>query len=113
MSEPSAWVLLVEDDPIFSMLVCRAWKAMHPRVPIMVAASLASTREVLAQAQLPPRLIIMDRSLPDGNGHELAAELGYPSHCWSALGEGGSLAKPQGKPGLEEAVRQLAAQAGF
>lgn len=113
MRREGSWVLLVEDDPIFSMLVCRSWKALRPDIPITVAASLASMWAILEKASSPPGLAIMDRTLPDGNGHEVAAELGCPCHCWSALGEDGSLAKPQGKPNLEASLCSLAMQAGF
>ena len=105
--------MLVEDDPIFSMLVCRSWKTLRPDIPIVVAGCLAAMRELLSGASRPPELVIMDRSLPDGNGHEVALQLGVPSYCWSALGEGGTQPKPQGKPALEEAVRTLAVLAGI
>jgi CheY-like chemotaxis protein len=113
MTEPSPWILLVEDDPIFSMLFCRAWKGAHPSVSVVVAPSLAAMRDQLATAAAPPRLVVMDQNLPDGNGHKVAPELELTHHCWSALGEGGAQAKPQGKSQLEEAVGRLAGLAGL
>lgn len=107
------WVLLVEDDPIFSMLLRRAWQATRPDVPVVVAASLAAMRQRLEEAAAPPVLVILDQNLPDGNGHLIAADLGLPHYCWSSLGDGGALSKPQGKPQLEEAVGRLVQLAGL
>jgi DNA-binding NarL/FixJ family response regulator len=107
MTNRRNWVLLVEDDPIFSLLFCRSWKTAFPHVPILVADSLVAMSQALDQASSPPSLLVMDRTLPDGNGHEAAATLQIPSHCWSALGEGGTSPKPQGKPALEASVQIL------
>lgn len=107
------WVLLVEDDLIFSMLFCRFWKASYPGVEIQAASSLAAMRSLLKEAGTPPLLAILDRSLPDGDGHEAALGLSFPCHCWSALGEGGAESKPKGKPELETSVQQLGALVGL
>lgn len=111
MAEP--WVLLVEDDKIFAMLFCRIWQTQVAAVSISVAGTLEEMRQHLERAEHPPRLIILDRSLPDGNGHEVACHLATPYHCWSAVGEGGTEAKPQGRAALEAVVRTLAQDIGF
>jgi ActR/RegA family two-component response regulator len=113
MSDSQQWILLVEDDPIFSMLFCRFWKGQHSRVLVTTADSLAAARRLLEQASVPPLLAVVDRTLPDGDGHEWAGTLSFPHHCWSALGEGGCLAKPKGKTELEASLGRLAELAGL
>jgi hypothetical protein len=81
-------------------------------VEVVVATDLATMRTALEKAVAPPQLVVMDRTLPDGNGHEVAKTLGLPCYCWSALGEGEGQAKPQGKAALDGAVQMLADQAG-
>lgn len=107
------WILLVEDDPIFARLFCRCWLQAYPQIAVQVAGDLATMNSLLGQTGAPPRLIVMDRSLPDGNGHDLASGLPVQTYCWSACAEGGVAAKPQGKSALEASVQQLAALAGL
>ena len=101
------WVLLVEDDPIFSLLFCRFWKASGCCVELCLAKSLAEMERALTQADGPPSLVILDRNLPDGDGHARADSADWPSHCWSSTSEGTSAAKPRGKQALQLAVAHL------
>lgn len=107
------WLLLVEDDPLFVTLLQRSWKKAYSSVPLLVARSLAEMAELLEGAARPPSLVIMDRTLPDGDGHKVASALGIPVHCWSATDDRGAGAKPTGKAALEGAVGRLAALAGL
>lgn len=111
MDDP--WLLLVEDDLIFSALLSRCWKAAYPAVPLVVVRSLGEMRQRLDGAASPPMLIVMDRLLPDGNGHQAALQLALPVHCWSAVDDGELSGKPQGKAALERSVRELASLAGL
>lgn len=104
---PSPWVLLVEDDPIFSMLFCRFWKAGSSGVEIRLAKSLAQVRQILEESTTDPQLCIFDKNLPDGDGHVLAGTLTLPTHCWSTLGDTGVESKPEGKAALERVVEAL------
>jgi hypothetical protein len=113
MTEQMSWILLVEDDPIFSLLFCRSWTAAVPAVQVSVAGSLEAMRQTLARASCAPCLVVLDQNLPDGNGHQAAPELSTRTYCWSSQGEGGIIPKPQGKPALDEAVQMLAGLAGL
>lgn len=107
------WILLVEDDKIFCMLFGRSWSQKRPAVEVVVAPTLGAMKAVLESAERPPCLIVVDQTLPDGDGHQAVQGLSIASHCWSALGDGGVAAKPQGKSALEAAVDSLAAKAGL
>ncbi len=107
------WLLLVEDDPLFVTLFQRSWKKGQPSVPLRVARTLAEMTEQLQAAEQPPLLIIMDKTLPDGDGHEVGLALNIPVHCWSATDDAGVGAKPTGKAALESSVDELAALAGL
>ena len=107
----SPWVLLVEDDPIFSMLFCRFWRARNLEIEVHVAKRLAEAAQLLEGATSSPRLCIFDRNLPDGDGHLWAGTLAFPTHCWSATGEAGGQTKPEGKAALERVVEELVRRA--
>ncbi len=113
MSEISSpWILLVEDDPIFSMLFCRFWRAGSSGVEIRLAKSLAQVGQILETSTSAPQLCIFDKNLPDGDGHVCAESLGLPTHCWSALGDAGGEAKPEGRAALERVVEVLSGRMG-
>lgn len=101
------WVLLVEDDVVFSMLFCRFWKGRAPGVEVKVATSLLEFRDALAQRETPPLLVIMDQNLPDGNGHEAVSSLTIPCCRWSAQESPGVQLKPQGKDQFQESIEAL------
>jgi len=65
-------ILLVEDDPETSSLVVSVLE--EGGFSVRRAHDLASARSLLSDAQIP-RLIILDRSLPDGDGLELCTEI--------------------------------------
>ena len=101
-----SWVLLVEDDPIFAMLFRRFWKAREGAAELVVAKNLEEMSTALRERG-EPHLVILDRNLPDGDGHEVARTATWPSHCWSSLGEDATGAKPIGKEALQKAVALL------
>ncbi len=101
------WVLLVEDDPIFAMLFCRFWRTANSGVEVSVAKDLAQMKHLIQKAPKAPSLVIFDRNLPDGDGHAVAKDAAWPTHCWSSLAQERSEAKPQGKEALRNSVEAL------
>ncbi|GAA2251010.1 MULTISPECIES: response regulator [Kitasatospora] len=65
--------LIVEDDPVASAALTRFVAHVPGFTVVGVAASVTAARAVAAQRR--PQLALIDISLPDGNGLELAAEL--------------------------------------
>ena len=78
---PTKVVLFVEDDPAIRLL-CRATLERAPvgQAPIarvVVAPDLQTARRLVATEQ--PDVVVLDVRLPDGNGLDLARELGARS----------------------------------
>lgn len=107
------WILLVEDDELFIRLFSRAWSKVYPRSKIRVAKSLEQARHVIATACWAPKLVVLDRLLPDGEGDEILAEISWPAVCWSVAEGGEFRAKPQGREALDSAVRFFGDLAGL
>ncbi len=107
------WMLLVEDDVVFSVLFCRYWKVRSPEVEVVVVRTLLEFRALMAGCETPPRLVVMDQNLPDGNGHEAVSVLSVPHCCWSAQESPGVQVKPQGKEQFHESIERLVRAAGI
>lgn len=72
MSTEPRLALVVEDSDFDTMIIRQGLD--RPGTEIKVAGSIAEARNVLASGVVPA-IIIVDRNLPDGNGHDLAVEL--------------------------------------
>lgn len=108
-----SWVLLVEDDALFALLFRRAWQRLCPNIELVVVGSLADMRRRLEEAAVGPRMLIVDRTLPDGDGHQAGRDFPGLRVCWSATPTAEGWSKPQGKEELEVALRRLATEAGL
>jgi two-component system response regulator len=72
MSDRRARVLLVDDDPDFVLLACRAWKkAEVPGALEVVRDGEAAVTCLGGAASCPPALLILDLKLPKLSGFEL------------------------------------------
>ncbi|RDL43820.1 hypothetical protein DN730_11590 [Marinomonas piezotolerans] len=75
-------VLIVEDDPQASYLLEQAVN-QHPSFKVVAAAETAA--ETRLQLQLNPDLILLDISLPDGDGMSLLREIRHLSSTTSVI----------------------------
>lgn len=71
MKETVRTILIVDDEKNIQDLLKDALSAGSRR--ILIAATIAETREVLAREK--PDLLILDRMLPDGDGLDFCSEL--------------------------------------
>ena len=69
--DKQGYLLLVEDDPMIQMNNMRLLERRG--YSLRQAFTLAEAREIIAQE--PPRAIVLDIMLPDGNGVDFLAEL--------------------------------------
>ena len=69
--DSQGYLLLVEDDPMIQLNNKRLLERRG--YPLKQAFNLAEAREIIAEE--PPRAIILDVMLPDGNGVEFLGEL--------------------------------------
>lgn len=70
--------LLVEDVPEAVDWLSRALRSTFPAIELVQASTLAEARQCLV-ATPAPDLALVDLGLPDGNGVDFIAELGYRS----------------------------------
>ncbi len=110
MTDSSRWLLLVEDDPLFSRIFCRFWTSTYPEIPCRVVTSLESMREVLENSDLRPGLIVCDRRLPDGFAQPADFSPGTPFVIWSADLGPSYRTKPVGRQELEQAIQEFRSQ---
>ena len=69
MDEPSANILVIEDEAVQAELICHAFSGLHGRFNLRLAHSLKEARALLAEFR--PDVVITDLFLPDGSGTEL------------------------------------------
>ena len=128
MTEPAAIVLAVEDEPRNAALLQAILRP--PTYRLHLVTSLAAARRWLRLCA--PRIVLLDRHLPDGDGLELVGEIRERTgdrHCPVVLVSASALSsdriaadvagcdafipKPiRIKPFLEEIERQVARSAG-
>ena len=78
MEENSVQILLVENDQIHVELIKRAFVSLSNRFDIKLVGSLEEAKFFLAKSK--PGLVIVDFSLPDGQGTDLLSE-SYQDLC--------------------------------
>ena len=86
-------ILLVEDDDSHAAVICRHFEDSTPDWSIHRVSNIGDARIWLEQnKETPPRLVISDYRLPDGNGLELAKdakcpeEVGFPLIILTGVG---------------------------
>lgn len=107
-----SWVLLAEDDKLFTALFSRFWKARFPEVPLIAVCSMEAARREM-QHRSEPEIAIVDLTLEDGTTEEFFSELRCEKLLWSACAEGHIQSKPSGREELEAAVVRVGVQAGL
>ena len=113
VSASRPWLLLAEDDLLFSRLFQRFFSKQYPQVEVRVSASVRKAREFLEQEGAPPTLAVLDFNLEDGCSTALCDSLDCPYVLWSADGGMDVRSKPKGRSELEQAVTDLAKLGGF
>ena len=74
MSESGPWqVLIVDDARLFRYLLRDGLRSRFPAVEVMQAENLAEGYRNAKESH--PKLVLLDISLPDGNGLELARRI--------------------------------------
>lgn len=68
-----ARILLIEDSDAYRAVLDRMLTRLDDRVEVVTAATLAEARNLLSRMRID--LILLDNSLPDGNGADFALEL--------------------------------------
>lgn len=91
-------VVVIDDDPMFLRLIQKAFETAEPAAVVLSATGFARGRAALRQLDqlgLLPDLILIDRSLGDGNGVEMleflraeAVFAGVPAVMVSAVVDG-------------------------
>ena len=104
----SQWVLLAEDDKLFSTLFLRFWKQSFPAVKVLTAVSNAQVLEIIRRETQPPSVVILDLNLEDGSSQHLVEELNCPTWLWSASQSAGCKHKPMGRSELTGSLAEIA-----
>lgn len=112
-SGPHAWLLLAEDDLLFSKLFERFWTQSRPEVELVTVTSVQEARSVLATREGPPIVAVLDLNLKDGTSEEILEDLDCPAILWSACSDSRYLSKPQGKSELIFEMDKIAKLGGL
>ena len=112
-SAPNAWLLLAEDDLLFSKLFERFWMQSRPEVELVTVTSVREARSALASRKVPPIAAVLDFNLKDGTSEEFLSDLNCPTILWSACSESEHGTKPQGKVELILEIDKIARLGGL
>lgn len=107
------WLLLAEDDLLFSGLFKRFFSKRYPQVKVRVTPSVESARELLEGASAPPALAVLDLNLEDGDSTVLCELLSCPFILWSANSGSDIRSKPKGRKELECVMLEFGTLGGF
>lgn len=106
------WILLAEDDKLFTRVFMRFWQKSFPDTPVKVAASLVQVRALLGEDP-GPSFAVLDLNLEDGSSQELVSELSCPSLLWSATPDPHCETKPAGREQMLQAISRIAKSGGL
>ena len=110
--ENGSWILLAEDDKLFTMLFERAWKAAFPGVDV-VKVSKVSELSVYCSKEASPKVAVLDRNLEDGSSLDYHERFICPVVLWSSDSSGEVRRKPVGREELEMAIQEIARIGGL
>lgn len=110
--EKASWILLAEDDKLFTMLFERAWKVAFPGVEV-VKVSKVSELSAFCEEGASPRVAVLDRNLEDGSSLEYGRRFTCPVVLWSSDSSGEVRRKPVGREELEMAIQEIARIGGL
>ena len=112
-SPPDAWLLLAEDDLLFSKLFERFWMQSRPGIELVAVTSVQEAHSVLASRESPPIVAVLDFNLKDGTSEEIMKVLDCPTILWSACSGSELASKPQGKSELVLEIDRIAKLGGL
>lgn len=107
-TKSSKWILLAEDDKLFTILFLRFWGQHYPHIEVRTASSNQQVRQLLEAAQQEPSIAILDLNLEDGPSKPLQEQLTCPTWLWSSSRTSGCRVKPSGRRQLTDALADIA-----